>query len=155
MPHTLELYVRMEPLLKVRCAMGLSGFVFDRDKIVPKFGIHNVQVIEGYGTVCYHRSYFKDAWHSYVNICLKNKDLRLSDDLIISNWLALKGINRLQVAAPWANRQKMWDDGCILEYGATTNALHKTNDGNEIRYARALHYLTKIRLLDKKEYGDY
>jgi len=152
MPHTIELYVRMLPLLKIPSAMGLSGFVYQSKEIVPKFGVHNVQVIEGYGSVLYHRSFFKGAWKSYVKICLQNKDLKLSDDLIISNWLALQKINRLQVAAPWVNRQLMWDTGCILEYGSETDALHKQGGGNQERYARALIYLSKIKLLDKKEY---
>jgi hypothetical protein len=152
MPYTIELYARMLPLLKIPTAMGLSGFVFNSKKIVPKFGIHNVQVIEGYGSVLYHRSFFIGAWKSYINICLKCLDLKLSDDLIISNWLALQKINRLQVAAPWVNRQLMWDSGCVLEYGASTDALHKQGGGNEKRYDRALQYLLKIKLLDKKEY---
>lgn len=152
MPHTVELYVRMLPVLKIPSALGLSGFVYNGHKIVPKFGIHNVQVIEGYGSVLYHRSFFKGAWSSYIKICLQNTDLKMSDDLIISNWLALQKINRLQVAAPWVNRQLMWDSGCILEYGATDDALHKQGGGNQERYARALAYLIKIKLLDKKEY---
>jgi hypothetical protein len=152
MPHTIELYVRMLPILKIQSAMGLSGFIFDEKKIVPKFGIHNVQVIEGYGSVLYHRSFFKSAWKSYIDICLKNSDLKMSDDLIISNWLALQNINRLQVAAPWVNRQLMWDKGCILPYGAEEDALHKQVGGNQVRYLRALKYLFQIKLLDKKEY---
>jgi hypothetical protein len=152
LPHTIELYIRMMPLLKVTCAMGLSGFIYHGKKIIPKFGIHNVHVIEGYGSVLYHRSFFKGAWKSYVNICLQNNDLKMSDDLIISNWLALQQINRLQIAAPWVNRQLMWDSGCILDYGASHDALHKQGGGNEQRYARAMKYLTKIKLLDKKDF---
>jgi hypothetical protein len=134
--------------------MGLSGFVYKDNEINPVYGIHNVQVIEGYGSVLYHRSFFKGAWNSYLNICLQNKDLKLSDDLIISNWLALQKINRLQVAAPWVNRKLMWDTGCILEYGADDkDALHKQGGGNTGRYARAIKYLLRINLLDKKNYN--
>jgi hypothetical protein len=152
MPYTIELYDRMLPLLKIPTAMGLSGFVFNSKKIIPKFGIHNVQVIEGYGSVLYHRSFFIGAWQSYINVCLKCPDLKLSDDLIISNWLALQKINRLQVAAPWVNRQLMWENGSILKYGDSSDALHNQGGGNEQRYERALKYLLKIKLLDKKEY---
>ena len=152
MPHTVELYERMLPILKIPSAMGLSGFVYNSKQIVPLFGIHNVHVIEGYGSVLYHRSFFKGAWKSYINVCLQNNDLKLSDDLIISNWLALQKINRLQVAAPWVNRKLMHEQGCILEYGEKGDALHNTGGGNQQRYARAINYLTKIKLLDKKDY---
>jgi hypothetical protein len=152
MPHTVELYNRMLPILKIPSAMGLSGFVYHSKVIVPMFGVHNVHVIEGYASVLYHRSFFKGAWKTYIDVCLKNSDLKLSDDLIISNWLALQKINRLQVAAPWVNRKLMHEQGSILEYGDKTDALHNTGGGNQQRYARAIKYLTKIKLLDKKEY---
>jgi hypothetical protein len=103
--------------------------------------------------VLYHRSFFTGgAWQSYIDICLKNADLKLSDDLIISNWLALQKINRLQVAAPWVSRELMWSTGSVLEYGDKSDALHNQGGGNQQRYNRALEYLLRIKLLDKKEY---
>ena len=154
MPHTLELYARMRPLFKKPTAMGLSGFIFNGTTIVPQFTITNCHVIEGYGSICYHRSMFepKATWLSYVKVCLDNRDLYLSDDLIISNWLGLQNISRFQVQAPWVNRKLMWETGCILELGKGSDALHNTAGGNSERYKRAIKYLAKIKLLTKKEY---
>lgn len=152
LPHTLELYERMNKIIAEPKVMGLSGFNFHGELIAPIFTIGAVQVIEGYGSVCYHRSYFKNGWKSYLNLCLQDNNCLLSDDLIISNWLALKSISRIQVQAPWVNRKMMWDTGCILDYGAGKDALHKQGGGNEKRYQKALMYLSKIRLLDVKDF---
>lgn len=153
LPHTTELYVRMTPILSERCVLGLAGFIYNSNrKITPQFGIQACQVIEGFGSVLYHRSFFKPSWKAYLEICLKNKDLKMSDDIIISNWLALQKIKRIQVSAPWVNRVLLYEKGCILDYGNKDDALHNQAGGNEERYARALKYLHELNLLDKNEY---
>jgi len=150
LPYTLETYVRSAGVFHERPAMSLSGFSFNqRDEIVPTMKVSVVDVIEGYGMAIYHRSHFKKSFFSYVENCLKDKATRVSDDLYVSNYLALMGVPRLQTGAPWCSRQRMWQMGCILDHGNQDDALHKQcSEGNK-RYSKTRRYLKSKGLLAK------
>uniref|UniRef100_A0A6C0B1K7 Glycosyltransferase n=1 Tax=viral metagenome TaxID=1070528 RepID=A0A6C0B1K7_9ZZZZ len=152
--YTLELY--MTTVLRVgdskTMAYGLSGFVWDKNRIQAIHEIRPVDVIEGYGSVCYHRSHFRNkSWNSYLKKCLENNDCKFSDDVIISNWLSLIKITRIIVSAPWVNRRLMWSTKCILDHGNESDALHNGGELNDTVTNNTDRYIkVKIFLKEKK-----
>ena len=155
--YTLELY--MSCILRIgnanNNAYGLAGFMWNNNYIQAVHEIRGVHILEGYGSVCYHRSQFRNtSWNSYLKKCLENNDCKFSDDIIISNWLSLTKKNKVVVSAPWINRRLMWDNKCILDHGNESDALHNgggldttTNTNNMERYSKVKTYLKKIKLL--------
>ena len=58
----------------------------------PNKDFSKVNVLEGFATFAVHRSFFEDDFIPYVEFCIQNKDCKLSDDIIISNYLSMKNI---------------------------------------------------------------
>jgi hypothetical protein len=134
MPHTLELYVRMNECWKDKVAVGISGFRLSKEaQIAPTLQPGKVDVLEGYSLPLYHRSFFQSSFRKYLDTCLNNPLLVRSDDLIISNWLALNKVERVQVGVPWCSRQRLWGEGRILPFGNLPDALH-VMDNNQDKY---------------------
>ena len=125
MQYTIELYKQCILRLNNKFAYGLSAFKWINGRIIAEFENSLTNVLEGYGSCCYHRSFFRNkSWNSYLNKVLENSDCKFSDDIIISNWLSLNNIHRIAVSSPVVNRKLMWAHGSILEYGNDLDALH-------------------------------
>jgi hypothetical protein len=161
LPHILELYARMSEVFTAKPAMGLSGCFLrtmgirgNNLKLVLEASrkTEGVDVIEGYSLPVYHRSFFQPNFMSYVAKCLENKDLKKSDDIVISNWLRMNKIQALQVGVPWCSRNRLWGEKRILEYGNEKDALHLQDDNAE-KYLRGLEWLSlhSLSAFDKKE----
>jgi hypothetical protein len=155
--YTIELYLACVSRIAEKNAYGLAGFCWMNDKIVPIFDNNASHIIEGYGSCCYHRSFFSNkSWNSYLNKILENDNCKFSDDVIISNWLSLNNIRRIVVGAPYINRKLMWVNKCILDYGNELDALHnggeigETAKTNIERYSTVKQHLESIRLLSKE-----
>ena len=162
LPYTIEMYARtittFQPI-DPKFAMGLAGFEFRERTISPVLDFGEVDILEGYGSACYHRSFFNKSWTSYLNKCIENKDCRLSDDIFISNWLSLRNIKRVNMSAPWISRKLMWANKCILSYGNESDALHNgggvestetETTNNIVRYGKTCIYLHNCKLLSKE-----
>jgi hypothetical protein len=142
-------------------AMGLTGFRFlQGHRIYPLEANNFAEILEGYGSVCYHRSFFPNrSWGNYVKYVMQEPACKFSDDLIISNWLAMNNIKRLLVSTPWVNRRLMWASKCILDYGNQSDALHNggakvlTKDSNVQRYFVAKKMLKRHKLLSAEFYS--
>jgi hypothetical protein len=154
LPHTIEMYVRMMEVFTVKPAMGLSGCFLrtwgirgNNLKLMLEASkkTEGVDIIEGYGLPIYHRSFFQPSFMTYVAKCLENKDLKKSDDLVISNWLRMNKIQALQVGVPWCSRNRLWGEKRILEYGNESDALHN-QDENSDKYLRGLEWLALHKL---------
>jgi len=157
LPYTIEVYERMIMITPhEKHAFGLSGFKWINGSIVMSMQIELANVLEGYASACYHRSFFKKTWTTYLSKCLESRDCALSDDVTVSNWLSLNNVKRVNVNIPWVNRQMMWSNHCILSYGNDSDALHcgangdSTTNNNVVRYVRVKEHLDKIRLLSKE-----
>lgn len=155
LPGLIELFYATILKTGRKDAMGLCGFIYYNNRINAKFSNDPVNILEGYGGCCYHRSFFKKSWNTYLKKCLENNDARLSDDIIISNWLSLNKIRKMIVAAPWINRKLMWSNKCILEYGNKEDALHNGANTNQVENNNANRYeRVKIYLNEKKILSD-
>jgi len=144
-----------------KVAMGMTGFRFMNNYICAVESNDFVEVLEGYGSVCYHRSFFPNhTWTQYVNHIIKDPCCKFSDDIVISNWLAMNNIKRLLVSTPWVNRRMIWSNKCVLDYGNQSDALHNGGAGivgsvnapdtNIQRYHKAKKYLLEKKLLSKE-----
>ena len=152
LPYTGEMYSMCVQRFKTtKNAYGMCGF--NLPGVIARIGNMSAHVLEGFGGVCYHRSQFPNkSWTSYKNVILKDRSCFCSDDLIISNWLALTGVFRLAISNPFVNRTIFWSKKCVLDHGNAADALHNgggsghTADTNVARYIKAKAYLVSKRL---------
>lgn len=138
-------------------ALGYSGFFFfvNYDENVslhfPVMTGCHMSVIEGYAGACYHQSFFGEDFDAYVDACIQDPDTRFSDDLVISNYLAMHGIKRYQLFTERVNRKLVWTSGCVLPLGLGEDALHTGAggkiDGNNVRYVAACRFLKSLNFL--------
>ena len=109
------------------------------------FGYYNI--IEGYGGIIYKRKFFQNDFFDYFNYIKNNRDCFFSDDLIISNYLAMKGIGKVCINNNYLDVRK----NKILAYGNKNDALH--NGGNLNLYNNLKRYnLAKKFLIKNKIY---
>jgi len=152
--NTIETY--MEYINKIdnkKIAFTIAGFdIIDNKVIRYTRDLNRVQIFEGYCTFCVHRSVFEDDFLPYIQTLIKNKDCNLSDDLILSNYVAKKYVKIHQIYNKNLNNDLYWSLGCELEYGKETDALHviasnidnKKDDnlgGHLNKYLRVIQYL--------------
>ena len=158
LPHMLEDFARAIVYGgRKGVARGYSGFFLyvNYDEHIsahlPPYREAHVDVLEGYGMTCYHRGFFGADFDDYVTLCVSDKETRFSDDLVISNYLAGRGVKRVQLYNGRNNRKKIWSDGCVLEIGQSGDALHTGASGltadNNQRYVNACLFLKGNNLL--------
>jgi hypothetical protein len=133
------------------CAYSTTGFdisdpfafaVAIRGSLVPVRGhLSNVQVVEGFGSCLYVRSFFDDSIYPPATLpdCL-----RYSDDIYISNYLARRGIDRKTVQCGDFGGPGFWRSR-TLPHGFGADALHLNGQigTNRERYAQAVDYLIR------------
>ena len=152
LPHMLEDFARAIVYNgKHDTALGYSGFWFyaNYDENVsahlPIGKECHVDILEGYGMVCYKRKFFADDFEDYVMTAIQDTETKFSDDLIVSNYLAGRGIKRVQLSNERNSRTTIWSGGCVLELGTKSDALHTGADGlttdNNTRYVNACRFL--------------
>lgn len=119
-----------------------SGFF----KMVPSYKhFRSVDLVQGFGGVAYHRSMFDESWWGYWALARTNVDTFLSDDLAISNFLALRNVTRQVVTFPYCFRGKMMQQNKVKKASIgliDPDALHKQLPMPR-RYFRAAVFLAK------------
>lgn len=142
-----------------RKAFTVSGFSFSPDftqTIHKREDLSILQLCEGFMSYCVHRSIFEDDFIPYIQTLIKNKDCNLSDDLIISNYIAKKGVKIHKLNSPVLNSDLYWSLRCVLKYGLEEDALHNMasrEDGHNHlgghfkKYQRAIQYLKQNDML--------
>jgi hypothetical protein len=111
-------------------AYGFSGYDFGpawESRLAR--GHRRVEVIEGWACVAAHRSCFGSGLARYVEEANRCHACFCHDDVVISNWLELRGIPRWQLHAPAVNRRRMRALGAQLDYGYLPGALHQQSSG--------------------------
>lgn len=135
-----------------KVAFTISGFKLkNKNVIFDNTDLSEHDVLEGYCTFSVHRSVFEEDFLPYILNCIKNIDCKLSDDLIISNYLAYKNVKILKISNDKISKDIWWKSGCELEYGFQDDALHKLANGSDNdplgghlkKYLRAIDYLEK------------
>lgn len=128
------------------CVWATEGFNFENLKL-ERHRVHNksVDIIEGYAGVCYTLNMFDVDFTDYMNISIKNKFCKLSDDLLFSNYLSKHNIDKRLYFKSNYNINIFWKNEHILEYGKQEGALHRGIDGldNIQRYIKGVDFLKK------------
>lgn len=142
-------FLRRNPNIAV---CGISGFNFINNKIIPVTDHSECHIIEAYASIAYLSSVFDDKFDQYLNEVLSDLNCKYSDDFIISNFLGLKRIPRMNLKLDNFNRQTFLNNGSILNIGLNDDALHKggcifTPISNGERYKEAARFLKSKNLL--------
>ena len=124
---------------------------------------HNdkVSVAEGYASVCVPLSIFEKDFYKYMEKYTLNSvynHCMLSDDVIFSNYYAMKNIDIEVISIPGKfSIYDLWSNNSILEYGNQDDALHcgasGTSSTNIDRYPEVLSSLAKNNELYLKVYS--
>ena len=133
---------------EVWCAAGFN-FGTSRLHAVRKHG-KCCAVIEGYAGVAYPTRVFGSDFVSYMQSATSDADLRFSDDLVVSNYLAFHDVKRRVLTSSEYSQAVLWNSGSVLAYGDENDALHHgagVSVDNLVRYQRVLAKLaTEHRL---------
>ena len=97
--------------------------------------------LEGFATALYPAFLFQDDFENYVLKTSEILDNRNSDDVLISNYLALKQIKIYNCAYPYSETKSLLNRDILLSYGLEADALHQQGGGNLDRYIRVLNWL--------------
>jgi hypothetical protein len=120
--------------------------------VEPKYSGKQFQILQGYGGVLYPRKVFNDDFLKYCELLLKDINFYLSDDLYISNYLAMKNV---PIILGVNQDCHIKGKELALEHNSDNVALHLTgsslgNSGfsnlNQQRYHYCIKMLMKMKL---------
>lgn len=115
-------------------------FVNSRPRSVKQHGVC-CATLEGFAGVAYPTRVFGPDFMSYMQSAVSDADMRFSDDLVISNYLAGRGVNRRILTSTEYSQDILWNSGGVLAYGDQADALHNgagVTVNNHDRYRRVL-----------------
>jgi hypothetical protein len=128
---------------EVWCAAGFD-FFHSQPRSVKKHGVC-CMVAEGFAGVAYPTRVFGPDFVSYIDGAVQDEDMRFSDDVVISNYLARHDVKRRVVTCAEYSQDLLWNSGGVLAYGDRADALHRGagfSVNNPERYRRALAKLS-------------
>ena len=107
----------------------------------------NVDIVEGYGGVCYDSSMFvKKTWKNFISYILQRNELKFSDDVTISYYLQMNGYQCITSSCLFLNDNTF---GWFIRacYGEPTeDSLYAmNNDGHVSKYFKCLKLLDNYR----------
>ena len=135
---------------RIPTIFSASGFNYENENISHVSShCHNVDVVEGFGSVSVLGSMFGDDFAPYLQKVLENKDAYMSDDIIISNYFKKENIPmKIVNQGSLFSLGNMVSKGCIMDYGNESDALHLGADGmttnNVNRYLKVIKFLREI-----------
>jgi len=97
-----------------------------------------VDLIEGFGTILYPSGCIGDDFEEYVIMTSGNDDARKSDDVVLSNYFARRNVPMYTCGDP---NQTIEYAKNLMTYYNLPDALHKQDDGHQVRYGRVLCWL--------------
>lgn len=101
----------------------IAGNVFEHE---------NINIVEGYKSICFKRKIFKDDFYEFVNKSISYIHCYKSDDFIISHYLNKNNIKSIQTDINIK----------ILDYGLQEDALQKQDNINHReRYSKCNKYI--------------
>ena len=123
---------------------GPCGFAYvEQDGFVLYKLNDKLDIIEGFGGVCVNLAVFKEDFFDYCNECIKNEDIRLSDDVYLSNYYKKYNYSIQRMNVPIYS-QPYISTNCLLQYGLNREALHMLDssiNSNLTRYKRVFDTL--------------
>ena len=136
------------PSMRIWCAAGFD-IVNARPRSVKEHG-QLCAVAEGFAGVAYPTRVFKPDFASYMQRAAADADMRFSDDIVISNYLACHGVKRRVLTSLEYSQDILWKSGGVLAYGDRGDALHRgagVSVNNHERYQRVLTKFAAANML--------
>lgn len=111
------------------CAYGLAGYDLlpggDRNQ---GRGNIDVAVLEGWASISLHRSRLGEGVERYFEAAARSKACFAHDDVVMSNWLALRGVRRRLIHDRRCTLRMMRARGAQLDLGYRSDSLHRGVD---------------------------
>ena len=121
-------------------------FNFRNRETHPIYTHYNMgMIVEGYGGIIYYKSFFKDDFIEYYQTMCTEIDSRLSDDILISNYLEKYKIKKYIINTLKYNRKLIK----VQNYGKRVDALHK--GANKLTTGTSNRYINVINELKRKK----
>jgi hypothetical protein len=130
----------LEP--EVWCAAGFD-FVNLKARSVEEHG-RCCAVAEGFAGVAYPTRVFGSDFVSYMQNAASDADMRFSDDLMISNYLALHNVKRRVLTSREYSQDILWNTDGVLAYGDRDDALHRGAGATASTVVRYMRVLAKL-----------
>ncbi|MEN9536869.1 MAG: hypothetical protein RLZZ178_866 [Verrucomicrobiota bacterium] len=108
-----------------------------------------VDILAGFGGCLYRRGFFGPDFPAYFEALSGNRPCFFQDDVVLSNYLARRGIPRHRVHAAACHLELMKERGCLLEQAAGDDALsHGAGSGlnTHDRSLEAMAFLRSVGL---------
>ena len=102
----------------------------------------NGMILEGFGTVLYPPKCVEDDFLSYVERTSAIPDCKLSDDVVLSNYIHGKGMLIFCCSKPYINHHFN-----TFSYFKDADATHLQSGGHVNRYIRVIYHLKDLGLL--------
>jgi hypothetical protein len=102
-------------------------------------------VLEGFGTVLYPSRCVDDDFLAYVQLTSAIPDCRVSDDILLSNYMCKQKLSILNCPLLKNNKTNIHD--FVLPYYKDAHATHLQSGGHDKRYVRVLHHLKDNKIL--------
>jgi len=123
-----------------------------RLELDEKFSEKDVSVIEGVYGVLYNPRLFDEELWEYFQKVIQHKECFTSDDVTISNYMAMKKIPIKKLYFKYFNKLLFWKQlvfkgGAIKSSKNDKNAIHKMDGGHKKRYFQACVYLNEQNML--------
>lgn len=108
------------------CAYGLAGYDLlpGGDRRQGR-GAVDVGVLEGWASIGLHRSVAGEGIERYFEAAARSRACFAHDDVVMSNWLALRGVRRRLVHDRRATLRMMRARGAQLDIGYLSDSLHR------------------------------
>ena len=129
-PNMISYYKKYAQKYGKQCAYAPCGFNYNPIKIFDWGTYGFINIPEGYGSVCIHRSHIKDDFENYVQTSIRNNDCKFSDDILMGMYLTKHNIPVKQIYEDDFNDKYILKK-CVLSYGNEGDALHNQGSQNE------------------------
>lgn len=82
-----------------------------------------VDILAGYAGYVVRRGFFGHDFRGYFEAAISNQACFFQDDVVVSNYLALRGVRRWRISAPDCNLELLKKRGCLLEHAGDGDSL--------------------------------
>lgn len=111
------------------CVYGFTGYdILPGHRLRHGRGNVDVEVLEGWGSIAFHRSAVGDGLEAYVEAAHRSRACFAQDDYTLSNWFALRGVRRRVLDDPRASFRMMRARGAQLDIGYLDDAVHRGHE---------------------------
>ena len=126
--RTLE--VHLDAIARDRgCVYGFTGYdILPGHRLRHGRGNVDVEVLEGWGSIAFHRSAVGEGLEAYVEAAHRSRACFAQDDYTLSNWFALRGVRRRVLDDPRASFRMMRARGAQLDIGYLDDAIHRGHE---------------------------